>query len=227
MISVRLLRQWINSFSSSCSTSNGVTTVDTFDGFVIALHRKMVSECVWTLNLKIRRLFFSPFSFLRTFCHNHFFFWLHHFCSLPLYFLLCQKQLSKSPGSLFSLQIRMDVYFLSSQKSRPSLFGTPLILPCDESTTNQDLYGHVWTQVSRLVSPLPPSESNTPNHAQDWQVFILSLLAVCCCYLCRLLSCVMCPKSSCSDDSLGYEYPFALKIVQKDGFTCTKCPWYR
>ena len=30
-----------------------------------------------------------------------------------------------------------------------------------------------------------------------------------------------------SDDSLGYEYPFALKIVQKDGFTCAKCPWYR
>ena len=30
-----------------------------------------------------------------------------------------------------------------------------------------------------------------------------------------------------SDDSLGYEYPFTLKVVQKDGFTCAHCPWYR
>ncbi len=62
----------------------------------------------------------------------------------------------------------MDVYFLSSQKSRPSLFGTPLILSCEDKTVHQDIYQMVWTQVSRLVSPLPPSESGTPNHAQDW-----------------------------------------------------------
>ena len=30
-----------------------------------------------------------------------------------------------------------------------------------------------------------------------------------------------------SDDSLGYEYPFSLKTVQRDGFTCAWCPWYR
>ncbi|KAI0214877.1 Ubiquitin carboxyl-terminal hydrolase 32 [Lamellibrachia satsuma] len=91
----------------------------------------------------------------------------------------------------------MDVYFLSSQKSRPSLFGTPLVLPIDDHTTNQDLYRAVWVQVSRLVSPLPPAENNTHNHAQD------------------------------CDDSLGYEYPFTLKVVKKDGFTCAHCPWYR
>ncbi|KAK2185909.1 hypothetical protein NP493_217g02044 [Ridgeia piscesae] len=91
----------------------------------------------------------------------------------------------------------MDVYFLSSQKSRPSLFGTPLVLPTDDHTTNQDLYRAVWMQVSRLVSPLPPAENNTHNHAQD------------------------------CDDSLGYEYPFTLKMVQKDGFTCAHCPWFR
>lgn len=91
----------------------------------------------------------------------------------------------------------MDVYFLSSQKARPGLFGTPIILPCVEDTTNQDLYQFVWTQVSRLVSPLPPSESKSANHAQD------------------------------CDDSLGYEYPFTLKVVKKDGFSCAWCPWYR
>jgi hypothetical protein len=30
-----------------------------------------------------------------------------------------------------------------------------------------------------------------------------------------------------SDDSLGYEYPFTLKVVQKDGLTCAWCPWHR
>ncbi|XP_077995197.1 ubiquitin carboxyl-terminal hydrolase 32-like isoform X2 [Glandiceps talaboti] len=95
--------------------------------------------------------------------------------------------------------IRMDVYFLSSQKTRPSLFGTPLILPCTVATRQSDLYKAVWVQVSRLVSPLPPSENgaNLKNHAQD------------------------------CDDSMGYEYPFVLKAVQRDGITCAWCPWYR
>ena len=92
--------------------------------------------------------------------------------------------------------LRMDVYFLSSQKSRPSLFGTPLLLPFYESTSQQELYASVWTQIARLVSPLPPSEASSPaNHAQD------------------------------CDDSLGYEYPFVLKRVRKDGYTCSVCPW--
>ena len=93
--------------------------------------------------------------------------------------------------------LRMDVYFLSSQKSRPSLFGTPLLLPFYETTSQQDLYASVWTQIARLVSPLPPSEASSPsNHALD------------------------------CDDSLGYEYPFVLKRVKKDGYTCSICPWY-
>ncbi|WAR02243.1 UBP32-like protein [Mya arenaria] len=81
-------------------------------------------------------------------------------------------------------------------KTRPSLFGTPIILPCDEKSTNQDLYAFIWRQVARIVSPLPPSEAKLSNHALD------------------------------CDDSLGYEYPFTLKVVQKDGFTCAWCPWY-
>ncbi|CAN7937582.1 unnamed protein product [Ixodes hexagonus] len=93
--------------------------------------------------------------------------------------------------------MRQDVYFLSSQKTRPTLFGMPLVLPCHEGTSRQDLYRLVWTQVARLVSPLPPAEAAVPNHAQD------------------------------CDDSLGYEYPFTLKAVQKDGFMCAWCPWYK
>ncbi|KAG1684339.1 Ubiquitin carboxyl-terminal hydrolase 32 [Nymphon striatum] len=94
--------------------------------------------------------------------------------------------------------IRQDVYFLSSQKTKPSLFGLPIIIPITDTTTNQNIYELVWTQVSRLVSPLPPTEGITvPNHAQD------------------------------CDDSLGYEYPFVLKAVESDGLVCSWCPWFR
>ena len=68
----------------------------------------------------------------------------------------------------------MDAYFLSPQKTRPSLFGTPLILPCEDDATNQDLYRSVWQQVGRLVSPIPSSEgSGGQNHATDWWVIDL------------------------------------------------------
>lgn len=63
-------------------------------------------------------------------------------------------------------QMRTELYFLSSQKNRPSLFGMPLIVPCTVHTTKKDLYDAVWIQVSRLASPLPPQEAS--NHAQDW-----------------------------------------------------------
>uniref|UniRef100_A0A4W4G5G8 Ubiquitin carboxyl-terminal hydrolase 32 n=1 Tax=Electrophorus electricus TaxID=8005 RepID=A0A4W4G5G8_ELEEL len=61
--------------------------------------------------------------------------------------------------------MRAELYFLSSQKNRPSLFGMPLIVPCMADTRGRDLYNTVWTQVSRLASPLPPQEPC--NHAQD------------------------------------------------------------
>ncbi|GFO06715.1 ubiquitin carboxyl-terminal hydrolase 32 [Plakobranchus ocellatus] len=91
----------------------------------------------------------------------------------------------------------LDLYFLSSQKSRLSMFGTPIIIPRNDATTNAKLYQFVWTQIARLVSPVPPSELKVANHAQD------------------------------CDDSLGYEYPFILKEVKKDGLSCAKCPWFR
>lgn len=30
-----------------------------------------------------------------------------------------------------------------------------------------------------------------------------------------------------SDDSLGYEFPFVLKAVNREGTLCAWCPWYR
>ncbi|KAA0702002.1 Ubiquitin carboxyl-terminal hydrolase 32 [Triplophysa tibetana] len=91
--------------------------------------------------------------------------------------------------------MRTELYFLSSQKNRASLFGMPLIVPCTVHTSKKDLYDAVWIQVSRLASPLPPQEAS--NHAQD------------------------------CDDSMGYQYPFTLRVVLKDGNSCAWCPWYR
>lgn len=91
--------------------------------------------------------------------------------------------------------LRQTAYFLNAHKYKPILFGLPVIVPCWETTTHQDLYQAVWLQVARLVTPLPPLETNALNHALD------------------------------CDDSLGYEYPFVLKAISSDGLQCSLCPW--
>lgn len=92
--------------------------------------------------------------------------------------------------------IPQEGYFLSIDKYRPVLFGLPLIVACPPATTCLDVYKSVWLQVERLVSPLPPKDAATAhNHATD------------------------------CDDSLGYEYPFVLKVVSKGGCWCGRCPW--
>lgn len=67
---------------------------------------------------------------------------------------------------------RQDTYFLSHHKSRPGLFGVPLLIPCFEGVTNKELYCSVWTQVSRLLSKLPPTPPDQANHATDWYFLI-------------------------------------------------------
>ncbi|XP_059216867.1 ubiquitin carboxyl-terminal hydrolase 32 isoform X1 [Stomoxys calcitrans] len=61
---------------------------------------------------------------------------------------------------------RQDSYFLSHHKTRPSIFGVPLLIPNLEGGTNKDLYCAVWLQVSRLLTPLPASTEQA-NHAAD------------------------------------------------------------
>ena len=66
---------------------------------------------------------------------------------------------------------RQESYLLSAQKTRPLLFGLPVMVQCAAEVTGTELYRGVWTQVARLVSPLPPaSELALANHAQDWSV---------------------------------------------------------
>ncbi|CAK8672621.1 unnamed protein product [Clavelina lepadiformis] len=92
----------------------------------------------------------------------------------------------------------LDVYFLSSQKHRPNLFGLPIVVPCLPGQSRRMLYNAVWKLVSRLVSPLPPSEGTTVNHAQD------------------------------CDQSLGSQFPFTLRSVRQCGLLCgNSCPWFR
>ncbi|XP_058455432.1 ubiquitin carboxyl-terminal hydrolase 32 isoform X2 [Malaya genurostris] len=92
---------------------------------------------------------------------------------------------------------RQDTYFLSHHKSRPGLFGVPLLIPCYDGVTNKELYCSVWLQVARLLSPLPPTPPDQSNHATD------------------------------CDDSLGYDFPFTLRAVANGGRICALCPWSR
>jgi hypothetical protein len=74
----------------------------------------------------------------------------------------------KFPSYLIAVHrkcVRQETYFLSQQKSKPSLFGSPLLLGYHHSTTCQSLYEAVWSQVTRLLSPLPQSDQT--NHATD------------------------------------------------------------
>lgn len=66
---------------------------------------------------------------------------------------------------------RQDTYFLQYHKTKPSLFGLPLLVPWYEGCTNKDLYCAVWIQVARFLSPLPPTPPDQANHATDWCVF--------------------------------------------------------
>lgn len=115
-----------------------------FTGYIIAMHRKMVRT--------LRRCSVPPQK-------SRLGMTLNGWRVLKLAFLPLQRP-------CLSSQMRTELYFLSSQKNRPSLFGMPLIVPCTVHTTKKDLYDAVWIQVSRLASPLPPQEAS--NHAQDW-----------------------------------------------------------
>ncbi|KOB64774.1 Ubiquitin carboxyl-terminal hydrolase [Operophtera brumata] len=77
-------------------------------------------------------------------------------------------------------QCRADAYFLASQRSKPALFGVPLLVGLRRGMSGRDLYGAVWTQVARLL-----------------------------------------------DDSLGYEFPFTLRLVARGGAWCGLCAWAR
>lgn len=63
---------------------------------------------------------------------------------------------------------RQDTYFLQYHKTKPNLFGLPLLVPWYEGCTNKDLYCAVWIQVARFLSPLPPTPPDQANHATDW-----------------------------------------------------------
>jgi ubiquitin carboxyl-terminal hydrolase 6/32 len=71
---------------------------------------------------------------------------------------------------------RQDTYFLSHHKTKPSLFGIPLLIPLHDGVQNKDIYCSIWMQVSRLLSPLPPSSRDQSNHAEDCDDSMVSFI---------------------------------------------------
>uniref|UniRef100_H2ZLM8 Ubiquitin carboxyl-terminal hydrolase 32 n=1 Tax=Ciona savignyi TaxID=51511 RepID=H2ZLM8_CIOSA len=95
----------------------------------------------------------------------------------------------------------IDVYFLSSQKHRPSLFGLPLVVPCVPGRPKKELYSAVWRLVSRLCQP----RCRTAGSPQGRE-----------------------PTRKDCDDSMGSKYPFTLRCIDAYGMSCgNKCPWFR
>ncbi|EDV97503.1 ubiquitin carboxyl-terminal hydrolase 32 isoform X2 [Drosophila grimshawi] len=131
---------------------------------------------------------------------------------------------------------RHDSYFLSYHKTRPSLFGVPLLIPNCDGGTHKDLYCAVWLQVSRVLSPLPATTEQA-NHAADCDDslgydFPFTLRAV----KADGLTCAICPWSSfcrgceirCNND---YVLQGALPPINSVAgsntttpFTNVKCP---
>lgn len=84
-------------------------------------------------------------------------------------FSLLAESSRRCPSYLIAIHrksVRQETYFLSQQKSKPSIFGLPLLLSFNDGSTCKSLYQGVWSQVTRLLSPVPQSDQT--NHATDW-----------------------------------------------------------
>ena len=46
---------------------------------------------------------------------------------------------------------------MASQKNRPVLFGTPVVVPCTPATPCRAIYDLVWQIIRRLIIPDKPS----------------------------------------------------------------------
>ncbi len=57
------------------------------------------------------------------------------------------------------VQFSVENYFVASQKTRPVIFGMPVVVPCDGASQRVCLYECVWGQVQRLMIPDPPNRT--------------------------------------------------------------------
>ncbi|XP_075983851.1 ubiquitin specific protease 32 isoform X2 [Anticarsia gemmatalis] len=95
-------------------------------------------------------------------------------------------------------QCRSDAYFLPWQRSRSSLFGVPVLVGVRGERCS--LSGRqLYARVWAQVARLlsaRPPQHDQHNHATD------------------------------CDDSLGYEFPFRVRVVRAGGAWCARCPWH-
>lgn len=75
------------------------------------------------------------------------------------------------------------------------------------------VYGRWYLGWSRLRPLLTVAHFRiTPTIGNRWFMFTVCMTSANVCLV-------------CSDDSLGYEFPFTLKVVKANGIHCGICPW--
>lgn len=96
-------------------------------------------------------------------------------------------------------QCRSDAYFLPWQRSRASLFGVPVLVDVAGARAGAPPTGRqLYARVWAQVARLlsaRPPQHDQHNHATD------------------------------CDDSLGYEFPFRVRVVRAGGAWCARCAW--
>lgn len=117
-------------------TASPLHSSNIHDGFVFAIHRKTVSVSE-TSSSPLQHLIKPHYSF-----------------SSILYLSLL------SPP-----QFLVEQYFVASQKNRPILFGTPLVVACTPATHCRQVYEAVWRGVERLIIPDRPSADKENGYA--------------------------------------------------------------
>ncbi|CAI8055035.1 Ubiquitin carboxyl-terminal hydrolase 32 [Geodia barretti] len=101
----------------------------------------------------------------------------------------------------------MEQYFVASQKSRPVLFGTPLVVPCMPATPCRQVYELVWQSVRRLIIPDIPSSESKERRGYPFKLSLVGKDGLSCAVCPWHMFCRGCPIE-CNDAAIGDSSPY-------------------
>ncbi|XP_019848743.1 PREDICTED: ubiquitin carboxyl-terminal hydrolase 32-like isoform X2 [Amphimedon queenslandica] len=127
-------------------------------------------------------------------------------------------------GFIFGIHrrtLRLDNYFVSTQKNRPILFSYPMVLPCAPTTPHSALYKEIWNQVQRLIIPDPPNtddEESLQRQSYPYKLKKVRRDGLFCCHCPWYRFCRGCPIE-CDEGTFGADDPpHYIAIDWEDGF---------